>query len=1030
MEPAAIRERLRNLSTYDDALDLFGELGYTYAGDDPVYRDNWPESTRDLPIAELKYLAHHQSDFAIIYCQLEDERLPRTVQRPIIERIARQHPFFMLVFRNRTPDPSQATWKFVNVRPAQGRNGRLIRRITIGPAERLHDRLYTAAQRLALIDISRQPSISAIELQALHDRAFDVEAVTNAFFATYRAVFEAVENSITGITGEARRLFTQRLFNRLMFIVFLEHKGWLKFQNRPDYLYALWADYQNAQDPNANFYRDRLQLLFFAGLNTPNEVNVMRAGGYDQGMLQRLIGNVPYLNGGLFDHEDEDENPAIVVPDDVMRRILDELFYHFNFTVMESTPQETEVAVDPEMLGRIFEELVTGRHESGSYYTPKPVVSFMGREALKGYLQHACPGERADALAAFVDQHEPGQLSDPESVLDALKKVRICDPACGSGAYLLGMLHELIDLRASLFNVKVPDSPSVYQRKLDIIQNSLYGVDIDPFAVNIARLRLWLSLIVEFEGDNPPPLPNLDFKIETGDSLIAPDPTGGLQPDLIRYTEIQKFLRLKADYLTAHGGMKRDLKEQIDQQKREIASWARQEATAGFDWAVEFAEVFHNGADSSGFDIVLANPPYVRQELIKEQKPALKQTYGDLYTGTADLYVYFYVRALQLLKPGGMLAFISSNKWLRANYGKKLRTLLAESTTLDSLIDFGDLPLFGAIAYPMIVVARRQAPTESERGPHALAVESLDVLSDLTTAVQVAPPIAQRLLRPDGWQLVDVQTLDLMEKLRVAGAPLGEYVKGSFYRGIVTGLNEAFVIDQATRDRLISQDARSAELIKPWLRGRDVKRWRIDSPNLYVIFTRRGIDIERYPAILAYLGQYKPQLTPGVPGGRKPGPYAWYEIQDNIAYYAEFEKPKIVVPAIVQAPSFSLDTASSYSNDKTSIIVNADLCLLAILNSSLTDFIMRQISAERQGGFFEYKPMYVSQIPIVNVATSQRTAIENIARELLALRGQGSRVTELENELNRLVYQAYDLAPAEIALIERETHKGKEGNGI
>jgi len=1028
MEPAAIRERLRNLSTYDDALDLFGELGYTYAGDDPVYRDNWPESTRDLPIAELKYLAHHQSDFAIIYCQLEDERLPRTVQRPIIERIARQHPFFMLVFRNRATDPSQATWKFVNVRPKQGQNGRLIRRITIGPAERLHDRLYTAAQRLALIDISRQPSISAIELQALHDRAFDVEAVTNAFFATYRAVFEAVENSITGITGEARRLFTQRLFNRLMFIVFLEHKGWLKFQNRPDYLYALWEEYQNAQDPNANFYRDRLQLLFFAGLNTPNEVNIMRAGGHDQGMLQRLIGNVPYLNGGLFDQEDEDKDPNIVVPDAVIGRILDELFYHYNFTVMESTPQEIEVAVDPEMLGRIFEELVTGRHETGSYYTPKPVVSFMGREALKGYLQHACPGERADALAAFVDQHAPGHLSDPESVLDALKKVRICDPACGSGAYLLGMLHELIDLRAALFATKGIDSITIYQRKLEIIQNNLYGVDIDPFAVNIARLRLWLSLIVEFEGDNPPPLPNLDFKIETGDSLIAPDPTGGLQPDLIRYMEIQKFLQLKADYLTAHGGMKRDLKEQIDRQKRVIASWARKEATAGFDWAVEFAEVFHNGADTTGFDIVLANPPYVRQELIREQKPALKHTYGDLYTGTADLYVYFYLRALQLLKPGGMLVFISSNKWMRANYGKKLRTLLAQSTTLYSLIDFGDLPLFGAIAYPMIVVARRQPPTDSHRGPHALPVESLDVLSDLTATVQSAPPIAQRLLRPDGWQLVDVEMLDLMEKLRAAGVPLGEYVSEEFYRGLVTGLNKAFVIDQATRDRLIAEDPTSADIIKPWLRGKDVKRWNAEQSGRYLVLSEVGIDIQKYPAILRHLQQFRDELSNRWEPKR--GLCKWYELRP-CSYYAKFETPKIIFPDIAPKPYFTLDVEHAYIDATLCSIPTDDPYLLGILNSACIHFFYQQISPSIQGGFLRFKVIYYRTIPIpTNISNGLSSEIKAVVCELLDTRGRGPRVAELENELNRLVYQAYDLTPAEIELIERETHKDKEGNGI
>lgn len=1027
MEPANIREQLRKLSTYDDALDLFGELGYTYAGDDPVYRDNWPESTRDLPIAELKYLAHHQSDFAIIYCQLEDERLPRTVQRPIIERIARQHPFFMLVFRNRATDPSQATWKFVNVRPKQGQNGRLIRRITIGPAERLHDRLYTAAQRLALIDISRQPSISAIELQALHDRAFDVEAVTNAFFATYRAVFEAVENSITGITGEARRLFTQRLFNRLMFIVFLEHKGWLNFNNRPDYLYALWEDYQNAQDPNANFYRDRLQLLFFAGLNTPNEVNVMRAGGHDQGMLQRLIGNVPYLNGGLFDQEDEDKNPAIVVPDAVIGRILNELFYHYNFTVMESTPQEIEVAVDPEMLGRIFEELVTGRHETGSYYTPKPVVSFMGREALKGYLQHACPGEHADALAAFVDQHEPGQLSDPEGVLDALKSVRICDPACGSGAYLLGMLHELIDLRAALFATKGLDQITIYQRKLEIIQNNLYGVDIDLFAVNIARLRLWLSLIVEFEGNDPPPLPNLDFKIETGDSLIAPDPTGGLQPDLIRYTEIQKFLQLKADYLTAHGGMKRDLKEQIDAQKREIASWARKEATAGFDWAVEFAEVFHNGADTSGFDIVLANPPYVRQELIKDYKPALKRAYSEFFTGRTDLYVYFYLRALQLLKSGGMLVFISSNKWMRAGYGENLRRHLATHTTIHSLVDFGDLPLFGAIAYPVIVVARKQEPLDTKSSLQALVAPSLDVLNDLGSAVTSAPTIAQGFLRPDGWQLSDTQTLELMEKLRTSGVPLGDYVGGRFFMGVKTGLNNAFVIDQATRDKLIAEDPRSAEIIKPWLRGRDVRRWAVDWQGFYIIFTYHGIDIGWYPAVETYLLQFKQALLNRATSAN----HKWYELQQpQMGIYPEFDKSKIVYPDIGRQPEFALDTERHYIGNTLYCIPEQGEFLLGILNSQVVEFFYSQVSTQIQHGYFRFIAQYMEQIPIPNVEISLRTKIETIARELLALRGQGPRVAELENELNRLVCQAYHLTTAEIALIERETHRGKEGNGI
>lgn len=1036
MDAATIRERLKSLRSYEHALDFFGDLGYSYAGDDPLYRDNWPPSTQNLPIEHIQYLAKHHEDFHIIYCELQGERLLRTDQRPIIEQIARRHAFFMIVFRNQPRDLNNVTWEFVNVRVVDNR--RLIRRISIGPAERLHDRLYTAAQRLTQIDISQKPAITALELQTLHDRAFDVEAVTNAFFATYRDVFQAVEASVKGVSGDTRRLFTQRLFNRLMFIVFLEHKGWLQFQDRPDYLYALWEDYQQQkqQEPDINFYRDRLKLLFFAGLNTPNEVNIMGAAGHNQGMMQRLIGDVPYLNGGLFEKDAEDDNPTIVVPDSVIGRILDDLFYHFNFTVTESTPQEIEVAVDPEMLGRIFEELVTGRHETGSYYTPKPVVSFMGREALKGYLQTACPGEKADPLAAFVDQHKPDGLSDPEAVLEALKTVRICDPACGSGAYLLGMLHELIDLRTSLFFARKLDPITVYQRKLEIIQRNVYGVDIDPFAVNIARLRLWLSLIVDFEGDNPPPLPNLDFKIETGDSLIAPDPSGGLQPDMFRRQQILDFLRLKDEYLTSHHGEKLTLRRKIEEKRTEIAEWARTGTGEGFDWAVEFAEVFHTVNGAGGFDIVLANPPYVRQELIKDQKPTLKRVYGNLYTGTADLYVYFYFRALQLLKPGGMLAFISSNKWLRAGYGQKLRVRLAEKNTLHSLIDFGDLPLFGAIAYPLIVVARQQLPPDGDTGPHALTAENLDILNNLTDTAQAAPMIPQSSLRADGWQLVDTQTLGLMEKLRTGSTPLGEYVKGRFYYGIKTGFNEAFVIDQTTRDRLIAEDPRSAEIIKPWLRGRDVKRWCIEWAELYIIAIPKGSDkginhpwikakteakaraifANTYPAIYRHLSQFEEQLRIR----QDQGDY-WWELR-ACAYYAELEKPKIIYPDIGKRPEFAFDNRKSYMGNTLYCIPDQAEFLLGILNSKVIEYFYLQISTQIQQGYLRFFTQYMEQLPVPVSSPTLRSDIESIVGELLALRGQGPRVAELEAELNRLVYQAYDLTPAEIKLIEAATN--------
>ncbi len=265
---------------------------------------------------------------------------------------------------------------------------------------------------------------------------------------------------------------------------------------------------------------------------------------------------MPYLNGGLFEREDDDENRNIQIPDAVFEAIVNDLFYRYNFTIAESTPLDVEVAVDPEMLGKVFEELVTGRHETGATTRPSQSSRLCAAKALKGYMQTALPHEQFSTIAQFVDDYDASHLRDPEAALGALRRITVCDPACGSGAYLLGMLQELLQLRASLFTARHVDTHSVYDRKLEIIQNNIYGVDLDPFAVNIAQLRLWLSLIVDFEvgreGDEPPKLPNLDYKIEIGDSLLAPDPSGGLQPDMFRQQQIADYFDAKKQYLEAH----------------------------------------------------------------------------------------------------------------------------------------------------------------------------------------------------------------------------------------------------------------------------------------------------------------------------------------------------------------------------------------------------------------------------------------------------------------------------------------------
>ena len=593
-------------------------------------------------------------------------------------------------------------------------------------------------------------------------KAWDVEQVTNAFFKRYKEVFQAAQTHMDGIEGEEARLCAQRLFNRLLFIRFLEKKGWLTFGGRHDYLRALWEDYQAKKSTEGtNFYNARLKPLFFAALNQPHVRD-----SHGKSFLDGVIGDVPYLNGGLFnDAEDKAEgecHPGLLIRDEALEPVVIEFFYHYNFTVTESTPDDVEVAVDPEMLGKVFEELVTAseRHGTGSYYTPRGIVQFMCRESLKGYL---------GGHAELVDERTADSISkkDAGQLIAKLKAVKVVDPAGGSGAYVLGMLHELFELIGLLEVRADPLTPGdKYKRKLEIIQNCLYAVDKEAFAVNIARLRLWLSLAVEYDGPDPQPLPNLDFKVETGDSLAAPSPQNtSVQVDA-RAELIREFEKKKCDYGDPYyyGSVsKPDLKKQIDGLRADIAMWTHAgKSVTGFDWRVEFCEVFQRPepvadlggamnfggtlaepAAPGGFDIVLANPPYVRQELIKDQKPTLKAVYPEVYNGTADLYCYFYARALQLLRPGGMLAFISPNKWFRAGYGTNLRKHIAETCRVVSIIDFGDLPVFqAATTYPMVFVATRTQQSAVSSQQSAVSSQQSAVSSQQSAVIVCTNQVA------------------------------------------------------------------------------------------------------------------------------------------------------------------------------------------------------------------------------------------------------------------------------------------------
>ncbi|HSV74841.1 MAG TPA: DNA methyltransferase, partial [Chthonomonadales bacterium] len=530
----ALQAALDGLRSLDVVRKVFVELlGYDRR-DEALPWLGWPGSARAGLAEPPRLVAGAASGFPVVYLRLADNRLYRVAERQAIEQIVKDRAgdsAGLFVVSNAAGD----AWELVNVkRDPAGARGRVLRRMPIGRG----DGARTATERLWRVNLDGRESLPAPDVHRLHDEAFDVEAVTREFFREYSRVFEQVEETVENVRGD-KRLFAQTLLNRLMFVHFVARKGWLRYKGSADYLAALWR----GRAGHTGFYNGHLRQLFFAALNNPQAQNLNRHNR----ALHALVGDVPYLNGGLFEEGPQDAQGE-VVPDEALDLIINGLFGRFNFTVMESTPLDEEVAVDPEMLGMVFERLVTGRHESGSYYTPKPIVSFMCREALKGYLRNRCPHESEEALAAFVDRHDPAGIRNGEAVLDSLRNVTVCDPACGSGAYLLGMLHELMDLRACLFAARSLDPVQAYDRKLEIIQRNLYGVDLDPFAVNVARLRLWLSLAVEFDGVTPEPLPNLDFKIEEGDSLLAPDPQRGDEPDMYRQAMIDDFEAKKRDY--------------------------------------------------------------------------------------------------------------------------------------------------------------------------------------------------------------------------------------------------------------------------------------------------------------------------------------------------------------------------------------------------------------------------------------------------------------------------------------------------
>ena len=893
----------------------------------------------------------------------------------------------------------------------------------------------TAVQQVSNIYWNRRETGS---IRSALDKTFDVEAVTRAFFEEYKRVFDLAIDRVEGFASgdeeqESKKLFVQTLFNRLMFIYFLSRKGWLNFGGDKDYLNALWRDYQAAYGDDKNFHVDRLRLLFFAGLNNYRSEDLT-----SEPESRRLIGEPPFLNGGLFDMTDLDSRTNVVVPDECVSEILTKLFDKFNFTVMESTPFDIEVAVDPEMLGKVFEELVTGRHDTGSYYTPRPVVSFMCREALKGYLEGWETGLATEDIARFVDDRDTSgvTLSAARRLSEALDEVAVVDPACGSGAYLLGMMQELVELQTALYSDRLrATARDLYDLKLHIIQRNLYGVDIDEFAVNIAMLRMWLSLVIEYEGDMPEPLPNLDFKVVKGDSLLGPDPSPNNYGDLFRHrahSVAAQLADLKAQHMEATTG-KDALKEEIVRVQSELReALADTPASAGaVDWRVEFAEVFDRG----GFDVALANPPYIQLQKDGGRLGKLYRGVGyETLVARGDVYQLFYERGCQLLRSSrGLLAYITSNSWLKAEYGKPLRRYLSEGHAPLALLELGKDVFASAIVDTSVLLL-----SEGNESGTFPAVD-VDHLSDGDF-----PPDGSLWgrVRPDGeapWAILSPLEQSVMEKMQTKGTRLGEWdVK--INRGVVTGYNKAFIIDQATRDALVAEDPNSVDILRPVLRGRDIQRYRAKWASRWLLFLPWHFPLhgdssikgssdkaeaafkEQYPAVHNHLLAHWSSLSSrnsAETGVR----YEWYALQRWAAdYYHEFAKEKLFWMDLTEQGRFSYDDGEMFCVNTVYMISGGSLkYLCALLNASLATWFMRNAAVTSGMGVTRWFRVSVETIPIPKISAARQRPFVRLVDDILEARAADpdADTSHLEWEIDRLVYDLYGLTEEEDTAIER-----------
>ena len=1085
--------------------------------------------------------------FLFMAVELKDTRYPRSQYISFTREINKRFPAPAVVLFKTADD--LLTLAFVHRRAHKHHLDRdvlgsvsLVREIDPTNPHRAHlDILQELSleKRLRWMNANGQPYNFDGLLAAWLD-ALDTEALNRQFYRDLFAWFSRATQEATFPTKEAKTLPPEehiiRLITRLLFVWFIKEKGLIAEELFVEAnVNPLLHDYDRAEGDS--YYRAILQNLFFATLNTE-----IHRRGFSQASntthrdpsryryaneiadtdnLLKLFAQTPFINGGLFDCLDSYEasnqggyridcfsdNPNQCKDYSIPNRLFFDdngllpLFNRYKFTAEENTPTEQEVALDPELLGKVFENLLaaynpetasTARQQTGSYYTPRPVVDFMVDEALTAAIATRCQPMDGDMefwqarlryLLDYADADELFEEHECKGIVQAIAHLTVLDPAVGSGAFPMGVLHKLtLALRrldpqntlweelqkeiarkradlafdtqdqqerdAELTNISATFEryrDSDFGRKLYLIQNSIFGVDIQTIATQIAKLRFFISLAIEQEPDPDAdnygikPLPNLETRFIAANTLL----TLSLSPQMslghtARVTQLQQELNTNRErYFHATTRHKKlackeqdkklrdDLAAELEQggmptaDAEKIAHWDPYDQNASADW---FDSEYMFGV-KEGFDIVIGNPPYIQ---LQKNGGRLGKRYKDAdfttFARTGDIYQLFYERGCQLTVAGGHLCYITSNKWMRSGYGAKLRDYLCTQTQPECLLDLGPDVFDAAVDTNVLLIRNTKAKktTFPAVSFHAKFNQHNDNIAQYLHDHAIDMKLPNK---GEPWTIIDATEYNLKHKMVDVGTPLKEW-DVSILTGIKTGLNDAFVIDDETRQALIAADPNSTAIIKPVLRGRDIQRYRAQWADLWLIDTHNGygdvpaINVADYPAVKNHLDGFSPQLEKRQDKGRTP-----YNLR-NCAYHEEFFKPKIIWTDIAKHMRGTYDNTGYFLTNTAYLLPTNDLAVLGFLGSTLFDWYSRQtfqsLGDPWRGGGLRYIAQYMENVPMFDSNQPQSQKIADLVAQILAAKDAvpSADTSELEAEIDRLCYTLYGLTDEEIAAVE------------